>query len=216
MHYIFCHGFGFSPRFFQRLVPYFAQERCSMVDLGYFGDASIWPVLDDEPVVCIGHSLGFAKLCLSYGSIPQACGFIGLNGFVDFLGREAALYRQRAAELAAMADQFSRAPALVLRKFYRRCGAANFQDEVDLSALNYKALTADFALLGHLRFIPPKRHCLLYSRDDLIVSDNLLHEQQKLGTNCLVVEGAHGHALGWVACETIYFKIKAFVDDICI
>jgi len=36
IQFVFCHGFGFNIHFWDNLAPYFAQEKCSFIDLGYF------------------------------------------------------------------------------------------------------------------------------------------------------------------------------------
>lgn len=37
-HFVFYHGFGFDKNFWSNLAPYFAKEKCTYLDLGYFGN----------------------------------------------------------------------------------------------------------------------------------------------------------------------------------
>lgn len=87
-HFVFCHGFGFDASFWERIAPYFSQEKCSFIDLGYFNNRVDIQCLQEQRIVAIGHSIGLSKLISTY-SFDY---LIGLNGFINFLGSDLAIY----------------------------------------------------------------------------------------------------------------------------
>ena len=50
-HFVFCHGFGFDTHFWKRIAPYFSQEKCSFIDLGYFNKRTEIQHLENQAIV---------------------------------------------------------------------------------------------------------------------------------------------------------------------
>lgn len=122
-HFVFCHGFGFDIHFWERIAPYFSQEKYSFIDLGYFNKRIENQHLHNQAIIGIGHSIGLSKLLSMYSNFD---GLIGLNGFINFLGSDQAIYKKRQTELKALRSGFLKDADTTLRNSYVQCGAATF------------------------------------------------------------------------------------------
>lgn len=119
---IFCHGFGLSTSYWDKLLPYFQDFKLMNLNLGYFAQpfARLEFTKDESsPIFAIGHSLGWAKL-EKLGFEFQAS--VGLQAFRHFLGFQPELKQKRLMELEQLQTMLARNPKSCLRYFYQRCG----------------------------------------------------------------------------------------------
>src|SRR5690606_16079642 len=123
--YIFCHGWGLDPTFFNLLCPYFRDHPVLFWNLGYFNEKYCpLPGNSTEAWIGVGHSFGFAKILQS--RIPLK-GLIGLQAFVSFLGKDQELNAKRSLELKAFKRKFSTSPHSVLMHIQQSCGMEPIQ-----------------------------------------------------------------------------------------
>lgn len=210
-HFVFCHGFGFDTHFWERIAPYFSKEKCSFLNLGYFNNRTESQYLDNQAIIGIGHSIGLSKLLSMYSNFD---GLIGLNGFINFLGSDQAIYKKRQTELKALRSNFLKDADTTLRNFYVRCGAAELIEYNDLSNLDIDLILSDLQWLQKEYKLPDVPTLILSSDDDIVVphsiiSDNF-REQTWVKRDNIVDTG---HALGFKKPEEVYEKIMSFLDD---
>lgn len=223
-HFIFCHGFGFNNNFWCKLTPYFSQERCTYLDLGYFNNPSeciadsqnrVIPAgleATEEACIGIGHSLGLLKLLNTGKSFD--C-IVGLNSFVNFLGNDPALRNKRNLELELLKQHFIQSPLSTLKRFYKRCGVPSFINQINKEKINTNRLRADLKLLK-LNITPPAMIPILImaSEDDEIVPKALVHDNFDPYTNVKIEVTRNGkHRLGLLEVDKLYEKIMSFIND---
>jgi pimeloyl-[acyl-carrier protein] methyl ester esterase len=214
-HFIFCHGFGFDRNFWEPLAPYFAHEKSSFIDLGYFNNPLDAMHLPEEPVIGIGHSIGLSKLIAGYDNFTA---LIGLNGFINFLGAKQDIRITRQKELQALRLRFGRDAKSALRNFYATCGVPEFTNITKGLELNMAPILSDFDWLQREYHLPendqgPVPALILAADDDIIVpscitGDNFAwqqHVQIQYIADC-------GHCLGFKKPLEVYEKIMSFLD----
>ena len=210
-HFVFCHGFGFDTRFWERIAPYFSQEKCSFIDLGYFNKRTEIQYLDNQAIVGIGHSIGLSKLLSMYGNFD--C-LIGLNGFINFLGCDQALYKKRQTELKALRSSFLKHPETTLRNFYWRCDVPELIECHDFSNLDIDLILSDLQWLQKEYKLPNVPTLILSSDDVLVVPESItsgnFRENPWVKRESITDAG---HALGFNKPEEVYEKIMGFLDD---
>ena len=210
--FVFCHGFGFDATFWEPLRPYFSEMNTIYLDSGYFGAPLSLQNPDCEPTdfIGVGHSLGLMKLMSMSLNIDFKY-FIGLHGFVNFLGFDEQLHRRRNRELMHLTRHFSHSPEATLLQFYQRTGVA-----LDLSqkhTFNQIKLSNDLASLAHAVSIPKDVPMLILgSNDDKItppelIEDNFSHLSQV--TVHIINQAQHG--LGHLKPDVVYDKIRFFL-----
>lgn len=154
MQFVLAHGFGFSDRYWDRLAPFLPGP------VSFYREG--WTPFNKTPLIGIGHSLGFAKLCTS-GLLFHH--LFGLQPFLDFCGKEPRLRLTRQRSLASLIAHVQRDAHSALALFYRNCG---YEGPVP-QAPNVQALLADLELLKR-RFDPPTAPTtILAGRGDKIV-----------------------------------------------
>lgn len=210
-HFVFCHGFGFDTQFWERIAPYFSQEKCSFIDLGYFGNRVDNTYLCNQRVIGIGHSVGLSKLISMYSNFDY---LIGLNSFVNFLGSDQIERKKRQKELNALRLSFLKDPDSAIRNFYIRCDIEELIECTDFSNLNRDLILSEFEWLQKEYKLPEVPTLILSSNDDLVVphaitSDNFSKQQYiKIDS---IMNG--GHALGFRKPLEVYRKIMSFLND---
>ena len=210
-HFVFCHGFGFDTQFWERIAPYFSQEKCSFIDLGYFGNRVDNTYLCNQRVIGIGHSIGLSKLLSMYSNFDY---LIGLNSFVNFLGSDQIERKKRQKELNALRLSFLKDPDSAIRNFYIRCDIEELIECTDFSNLNRDLILSEFEWLQKEYKLPEVPTLILSSNDDLVVphaitSDNFSKQQYiKIDS---IMNG--GHALGFRKPLEVYRKIMSFLND---
>lgn len=210
-HFVFCHGFGFDTQFWERIAPYFSQEKCSFIDLGYFGNRVDNTHLCNQKVIGIGHSVGLSKLISMYSNFDY---LIGLNSFVNFLGSDQIERKKRQKELNALRLSFLKDSDSAIRNFYIRCDIEELIECTDFSNLNRDLILSEFEWLQKEYKLPEVPTLILRSNDDLVVphaitSDNFSKQQYiKIDS---IMNG--GHALGFRKPLEVYRKIMSFLND---
>lgn len=210
-HFVFCHGFGFDTQFWERIAPYFSQEKCSFIDLGYFGNRVDNTYLCNQRVIGIGHSVGLSKLISMYSNFDY---LIGLNSFVNFLGSDQVERKKRQKELNALRLSFLKDPDSAIKNFYIRCDIEELIECTDFSSLNRDLILSEFGWLQKEYKLPEVPTLILSSNDDLVVphaitSDNFSKQQYiKIDS---IMNG--GHALGFRKPLEVYRKIMSFLND---
>lgn len=209
--FVFCHGFGFEPNFWQHLKPFFNQAAMFDIDLGYF-DQDQQPELSatDTEWIGIGHSLGFIKLLES--NIPFKA-LIGLNAFVNFIGQDEQLKKRRTIELKALRKQFKSSPKQALAAFYQRCGLSNHKPptkpmHIERILQSLEHLSQQHRPVNHITTL------IIGSQDDVVVPESLIHDNFLNTTNTeIIMLSKGGHALGLVSAELVYQHISIFLDN---
>lgn len=208
-HFIFCHGFGFDADFWKNISPYFAAEKCTYLDLGYF-DAAAKDIPDDGGQrIGIGHSLGLLKLLETNKKFDA---LIGLNSFVNFLGNEPNLRKKRLADLVLFKEYLEKSPIDTLDNFYQRCGIPHEDIKKQLD-LHQNRLLADLDHLSMDVAVPKTIPMLIIGTlDDPITPSALLYDNFDNHSNVLIEILATGkHALGFLEAEKIYRRITSFL-----
>ena len=210
-HFVFCHGFGFDTQFWERIAPYFSQEKCSFIDLGYFNNQMDYQYLHNQRIIGIGHSIGLSKLVSMYNNFDY---LIGLNSFINFLGSDQIGRKKRQKELNALRLSFLKDPDSAIRNFYIRCDIEELIECTDFSNLNRDLILSEFEWLQKEYKLPEVPTLILSSNDDLVVpytitSDNFSKQQYiKIDS---IMNG--GHALGFRKPLEVYRKIMSFLND---
>lgn len=210
-HFVFCHGFGFDTQFWERIAPYFSQEKCSFIDLGYFGNRVDNTYLCNQRVIGIGHSVGLSKLISMYSNFDY---LIGLNSFVNFLGSDQIERKKRQKELNALRLSFLKDPDSAIRNFYIRCDIEELIECTDFSNLNLDLILSEFEWLQKEYKLPEVPTLILSSNDDLVlphtITSNNFSKQQYIKIDS-IMNG--GHALGFRKPLEVYRKIMSFLND---
>lgn len=209
--YIFCHGFGFTAKFWQLLLPYFENEEYICLDLGYFGEEKIsLPKLEYNKFeyIGIGHSFGFKKLMESKIKFKS---IIGLNGFRNFLGKDKNLYKRRTLEYKFFKKEFANDSVTTLKNFYIKSGLLGLLKNFE--SLNIDRLFKDLNILTSEVII--KKNCsilIINSLDDTIVPSDLVYDNFLNFPEIEIYTMDNGsHGLGFYNSASVYQKIKDFV-----
>lgn len=141
-------------------------------------------------------------------------GLIGLNGFINFLGLDQAIYKKRQTELKALRSGFLKDADTTLRNFYVRCGAAELIEYNDFSNLDLDLILSDLQWLQKEYKLPEVPTLILSSDDDIVVpcsitSDNFWEKPWVKQTSIMDA----GHVLGFRKPGEVYEKIMSFVND---
>lgn len=169
--FIFSHGFGFTKKYWQNILPFFQDYEC------LFFDKFCEKQLQQEKqkiYIGIGHSLGFSSLYES--SIHFEC-LIGLQGFVNFLGNDIRLKKTREKYLNKITQDFQTDHITSLLKFHADCGCYDEQPVIEKTDL--------LKDLGRLRnaFVSQKqqkRIIIFGSNDDKIVPMSIIYDNFEL------------------------------------
>ena len=210
-HFVFCHGFGFDTHFWERIAPYFSQEKCSFIDLGYFNNRTENQYLHDQAIIGIGHSIGLSKLISMYSNFD--C-LIGLNSFINFFGSDQTIYQKRQKELKALRSSFLKDAETTLRSFYLRCGAPELIECNDFSNLDLDLILSDLQWLQKEYKLPNVPTLILSSNDDMVVPHSIISDnfREKPWVKQASIMDA-GHVLGFRKPGEVYEKIMSFVND---
>jgi pimeloyl-[acyl-carrier protein] methyl ester esterase len=215
-HLVFCHGFGFDKNFWKNLAPYFLNEQCTYLDLGYFADNCTlnaenfcYPIKSNETLtIGIGHSLGLSKLLNTKQKFDY---LIGLNSCVNFLGNEKDLRKKREVELALLTKHFMKSPINIMHNFYQRCGVAAEIGKIE--KINSEVALNDLQFLAQSFNVPCDIPTLIIGAcDDVIAPPAILYDNFAQYSNVVVQIMDHGmHGLGLLEADEISQRIKSFV-----
>lgn len=211
-HFIFCHGFGFDKNFWDNLVPYFAKNCTTYIDLGYFNNKlDFSPKNGDMPTIGIGHSLGLLKLLKLK---QQFDCLIGLNGFVNFLGNDDKLRKNRHQELERLKRNFKKSTITTMESFYKKCRISANMEKVH--EINKDVAFNDLEYLSENISIPSHTSMLVIgAKDDVIVPPEVLWDNFNNHPNVAIQimdQGKHG--LGFTAPIEVHKRIINFVDGL--
>jgi pimeloyl-[acyl-carrier protein] methyl ester esterase len=200
-HLVFCHGFSYSPTYWDNLLPLLPEFTIHHMDLGYYGD----PIIPDikEPVIGIGHSLGLIKLMQQN---YQFKALIGLNGFVNFLGSDPHIHKRRVLELDTFELLICTSPSLALKFFHNRCGVS-----LDHDPPNKERLLSDLDLLRQSFPIPPNL-TVLATQDDIVCPPEITYNN--FGSTEIHMLKSGGHGLGYNHASDISSIIRRKNNDL--
>ncbi|AGC49839.1 hypothetical protein K9U34_00705 [Lawsonia intracellularis] len=205
-YFIFCHGFGYNKNFWKPLLPFFTNEKCLVLDLGYYGNHSLLTSdIRNKKLIGIGHSLGLLKLLQLSINFEY---LIGLNSFINFLGNDTQLALTRKTELQRLTKHFLVSPLKTLYNFHKRCGVPIKKNI--LTTFNFYTLYEDLTLLSSLSTIPYNQKGLIIgSQNDPIVPPQLIYDNFKIYPNMTIkIIPSGGHGLGFLYPQRIYQYIK--------
>ena len=123
MHLVFVHGWGFDPRFWDALSLRLSHYKQSRFDFGFFSTPPtdfVRFISFDEPLLLIGHSLGFL---LGIQQDMPWVGWVAINGFARFTTTPDRAGCVTPVVLRDMQRRLSADTATTLDKFYRMVGA---------------------------------------------------------------------------------------------
>lgn len=218
---IFCHGFGFNIYFWNNLLDYFQDYNISCLNLGYFNDEHNDAILFElerikadiiktpyKKIIGVGHSLGMIKLVQSGINFDA---LIGLNSFISFLGYSSILRSKRIKELDFFRQNLFKSPKSCLAHFYNRCGITDYR-LYDLNLLNINKLNFDIDELSkEYSFKENIPTLVLGAKDDIVVPENVLHENfDSLPNVKLEILKSGKHGLGYLEYESVANRIKCF------
>jgi pimeloyl-[acyl-carrier protein] methyl ester esterase len=210
--FVFCHGWGYDPSFWDNLKPYFGGHQCIFWDLGYFGPNDLpMPALSSSiQWVGVGHSIGFLKLLNT--PFPWYR-LIGLQGFLNFQGISHSLKRKRARYLVKLQNHFEAGPTITLSKFHKICGNKDMQAFYPM--VNRVTLLKDISLLATMHQLRENLPCLILgSEDDLIVTKELINDNFGQHNQVQILMHNKGsHTLGFSEPTFVKNAIFDFLSD---
>ena len=206
-NFVFCHGLGFNPSFWQNLRRYFSEKTSMYIDLGYFSNINIPSIHNTNITIGIGHSLGLTKLLESGIKFEF---LIGINSFINFLGNNEKIRNKRMLEYKAMIRNFKNNPQTTLDHFYKICGI----QPLDTCSLNKEAIFSDLVLLKQSYLLPTTVPTLIIaSKNDLIVPLDLVYDnfQHYHNVNIELIDSS-SHVLGFMEPLLVASKILSFIN----
>lgn len=208
-HFVLCHGFGFTPLFWKRLIRYLGPERCTLLDLGYYTqNAAPLSLPKAQPYIGIGHSLGLHKLYAL--NLPYTC-CIGLNGFVDFLGTRPEIQTRRKKELKALRYSLCQDVVASMTQFLFRCGAPGLLPYMDLKTAHLARLLEDLDTFITPFELPTHYPTyMIYSQNDPVIPPTV-HNTSAAVEAIYVPKGRH--SLGWSYSQQMFHLIQRIHRD---
>jgi pimeloyl-[acyl-carrier protein] methyl ester esterase len=209
--YIFCHGWGLDPTFFNLLRPHFRDHPTLFWNLGYFREKYCpLPSNDAETWVGIGHSFGFAKLLQA--GIPLK-GLVGLQAFVSFLGKGEEINAKRSLELKAFEKKFNTSAHSVLTHIQQACGMEPIQAVPQLEHLvtDLASLRRDYSYL----LSPAIPTLIVGNADDTVVPPSLIQDNfQGYPQTRFLFYNEGGHRLSPISAPLIAHQIHCFTREL--
>lgn len=134
MRLVFVHGWAFGAGFWDPVRAELGNQRSVTVDLGFRGEGPRIPKLE-EPVVAIGHSLGF--LWLLHERPFAWSKLIAINGFPRFVDGDGFSEGVPASTVEGMIAGMDRNPSRVVHDFLALCGGAEAPDDLNPDRLRH-------------------------------------------------------------------------------
>lgn len=231
---IFCHGWGGTVNFWNNLKPYFCNDLINQqlnlnlnniyyLDLGYFSDNNYNNINLPKNILnnpnlelfAIGHSLGLIKLLKLNLNFK---GFIGLQGFINFLGKDKQLRSKRTQELSNLIKQFNQDPINTLKRFYQFI-EVKFEFKPQYANLNQAKLLEDLYLLTNMDNINTNimnmQGLIIGAKNDLIVPAELIFDNFAAYKNVKInILSTGEHGLGYKQPGIIYQQIFDFLGKL--
>ena len=206
--FVFCHGWGYSPKYWEKLIPLFKDANTYNINLGYYGERDFDISKIPENSIAVGHSLGFKKLC-EHADKFQA--LISIQGFTSFLGYDDNLNKTRRKEAMAFAKSVRKSPLETLSYFQESAGV---QIE-DYNNLNVEPLTLDLNDLIVESTPVTKPTLVLGSENDTVVPKKLLFDNYaRIASARLKFYTECRHCLGYLEPEDVYSDIISFIHEL--
>ncbi|MFZ0692779.1 MAG: alpha/beta hydrolase [Alphaproteobacteria bacterium] len=132
-HLVFVHGWGFDSSLWDKVIDELPDFECEAVDFGFSGHPKLPNPNGAEPVIAIGHSLGFLWLLHERPVAWRA--LVSIGGMPRFT--KAADYRfgVDGRILDATIARFEKEPAETLSDFIGYCGCARAVNGIDRARL---------------------------------------------------------------------------------
>lgn len=231
---IFCHGWAGNVSFWGNLKPFFDAENINNInfkylDLEYFGNNHLIKSCSYNTLLTyvqqnkqlhfigIGHSIGLIKL-LSLNIEFKA--LIGLQSFINFLGNDRLLNKQRKLEWLSLKQQFNHNSLNTLKNFYQLANLEPkfikdlFNKKNQYYYLNKHSLTQDLELLSvNFSLYNNVPILIVGAMDDVIVPPELIIDNFAHLKNVTIdMLNTGRHSVGYRSAELIYQKIKFFLQ----
>lgn len=213
--FIFYHGWGYNGSYWKNIAPLFRDFSCIFCDAGYFGDSIVEPHEHTEDIswIGVGHSIGFVKLLKKNNEhMIKLSAIVGIQSFLNFLGNDIRLNKNRFRILERMISAFEKVPIRVLEEF--KNNSKSFQ--LDTDKINSELLLQDLELLKLNFSIPYDLPSLIIASendpivDNALIKDNFFSDENK--THCDVeFINCNGHTLGYDNPKAVYDCIMNFV-----
>ncbi len=215
-HFVFCHGWAFTPEFFrplgQKLLQALPTSQVTYLDLGYFTEKQDLQLPIDE-VILIGHSLGMAKLLKAASEQKiKAKAIIGLQSFTNFLGYDHILHEERLIGLNLMIKSFKADPVKTILSFRKKCGI-NLPAQM-LEKIQETRLLEDLEMLKASFNLPSTPALIIGSADDPIVSQQLLDDNFSHQQIIFIIHASGKHSLGFTESDFVCQQIIKFLYDL--
>ncbi len=181
---IWSHGWGFDASFFKPLCHALPEYDHLIIDWGYFSQKHLPEPCADQPLIGIGHSLGFAKL-LELDFLFSR--LISLGGFNHFCQTDKFKEGMPQRVLQRMQTKFQQKPQQVLADFQILCGYTH--PILPVESINEKLLQADLDKLMTVALPLPSIPCLAIAG----LADQVcpLSQQHALFPSVKTVPGEH-------------------------
>ena len=128
MTLVFVHGWAFDAGFWDPLLAELGDLPCATIDLGFQGEGQVIPDLE-EPLVGIGHSLGFLWLLHERPFVWTK--LIAINGFPRFVEGDGFSEGVPASTVETMIAGMERNSSRVVGDFLALCGGGEVPDELN-------------------------------------------------------------------------------------
>lgn len=203
---ILAAGWGFDQRFWQPLAAELAEYEIAYDSRDYFSGVEQSPVSLNKPVLCIGHSYGYARMVEKYKEANNVLGFVSICGFLQFSKSCPQLSEQN----KLMQRSFDKSPVTTLKAFYRRCGLREWPHIPN----NFALLAHDLECLDQLRLQSPTQPTLAINGTKDFILREKLRKNETIVPNCTETTIDAGHALGYQYPQHCAKHIKRFIYDI--
>ena len=214
---IFCHGWSYTPSFWNNLKVFFQHYPTVMWNLGYYQESPSKLLPQKQGAMTwigVGHSLGFAKLLTS--GFPFDA-LVGLQAFAHFLGNEPGLNARRRKEFLFFKEQVITAPLEKVIEFQEFSDAAILEKyhvllREDRLKQDLEALTLNYNRIFEATKIPT---LILGSRGDTVVPTPLLEDNfsDYSHVSCQI-HPSKGHALGHHHAPWVAEQVQAFLKQL--
>ena len=206
-HYIFVHGWGTGPDFWNEMRAYFPEQRSHFLNLGFVGPDKRnenHKAPDKAKRIYITHSLG--TLWALKNKCPDIDVLIAVNGFYRFK------HFTDERSLQAMRLRLKRDPIPQMGSFWKKCGILD-----DNPALNLQRLQEGMIWLSELSgakeliTLSGPVLCLNGNNDPILNSDLMKKEWSGFPIKTLI---RGGHIMPWTHPEWCAEKINGFVNGL--
>lgn len=207
VHYVFVHGWGTDPDFWERLRPHFPKKQSHFLNLGFIGhDQRIenHKAPSDSKRVYITHSLG--TLWALKNKVADIDVLIAINGFYRFKS----FSDERS--LQAMKLRLERDPIPQMGDFWKKCGITKDKADLNLQRLQEGMVwISKISAAKELGAYAKPVLCLCGDADPILDQDIMKKEWSGFPIKTLM---GGGHIMPWSHPEWCANTIKEFVSGL--